>query len=238
MGEAKRRKQKLGSSYGQPLGLTDSARRRLIQENLKSLLSQHYQTSGYNSCFDKPIHPQIRPSINGKECPQDVQSLIDSLVKHWQNTFNSHYPRSALKQAVNSILKDQPIFFSGDDSFVESRVMSPVIPLPSARKYFRDLVQSSKIEPSQHYILLQDVFTVLATQSASSLLQQLLLHEFNDVLLDAIEERAVWLSPYQDEDGWIDLTEEVVFQGANRALAGLLTLLITLPWEIQLKTLT
>ena len=116
--------------------------------------------------------------------------------------------------------------------------MSPIIPLPSARKYFRELVQSSKIELSQHYILLQDVFTVLATQSVSSLLQQLLLYEFNDVLLDAIEERAVWLSPHLDEDGWIDLTEEVVFQGANRALAGLLTLLITLPWEIQLRTLT
>ncbi|MDJ0901610.1 MAG: hypothetical protein QNJ55_22665 [Xenococcus sp. MO_188.B8] len=46
------------------------------------------------------------------------------------------------------------------------------------------------------------------------------------------------MRPHLDPDGWIDLTEEVLFQGANRALAGLLTLLITLPWEIQLRTLT
>ncbi len=47
MGEAKRRKQLLGSQYGQPLGLTATARRQLIQDHLESLLFQHYQACGY-----------------------------------------------------------------------------------------------------------------------------------------------------------------------------------------------
>ena len=115
--------------------------------------------------------------------------------------------------------------------------MTPIIPLPSARKYFRGLVASSKIQLPQHYIWLRDVLTVLATESARPLLQQLLLNEFNDAINDAISERAPWLTPHLYPDGWLDLTEEVGFIGANRALAGLLTLLVTLPWEIQLKTL-
>ena len=71
----------------------------------------------------------------------------------------------------------------------------------------------------------------------SPVLQQLLLNEFNDAINDAISERAPWLTPHLYPDGWLDLTEEVGFIGANRALSGLLTLLVTLPWEIQLKTL-
>ena len=78
---------------------------------------------------------------------------------------------------------------------------------------------------------------VLATEEAWTLLKQLLLNEFNDVILFTTEEQPAWLYQNTHPDGWIDLTEEVVFQGGNRALLGLLTLLVTLPWEIQLKTL-
>ena len=66
---------------------------------------------------------------------------------------------------------------------------------------------------------------------------RLLLNEFNDVILDATKKQPAWIYQNTRPDGWIDLTEEVVLQGANRALLGLLTLLVTLPWEIQLKTL-
>ncbi len=237
MGEAKRRKQKLGSEYGQPLGLNAEARRHLIQENFQQLLSAHNQTCGYPDCFTSPTHPQFRPPANPNSNQPDLQFILEDLVRHWQNTFNHHYPRSALQSAVASILSDKPIMFTGKDSLVGHRIMTPIIPLPSARKYFRGLVASSKIQLSQHYILLRDVLTVLATESARPLLQQLLLSEFNDAIKDAISERAPWLTPHLHPDGWLDLTEEVGFQGANRALAGLLTLLVTLPWEIQLKTL-
>ncbi len=54
MGEAKRRKQLLGSQYGQPLGLTATARRQLIQDHLESLLFQHYQACGYTDWLDQP----------------------------------------------------------------------------------------------------------------------------------------------------------------------------------------
>jgi hypothetical protein len=123
---------------------------------------------------------------------------------------------------------------SGQD---RSRAMEPIIPLPEARSYFRGLVESKQIQLAQHYILLKDVLTVLATEEAWTLLKQLFLNEFNDVILSATEEQPAWIYRNTHPDGWIDLTEEVVFQGGNRALLGLLTLLVTLPWEIKLKTL-
>ena len=237
MGEAKRRKQKLGSEYGQPLGLSAEARRHLIQENLQQLLSAHNQTCGYPDCFTSPTHPQFRPPANPNSNQSDLQEILDDLVRHWQNTFNHHYPRSSLQSAVASVLSDRSIMLTGKNSVVGRRIMTPIIPLSSARKYFRGLVASSKIQLPQHYILLRDVLTVLATESARPLLQQLLLNEFNDAINDAISEGAPWLTPHLQPDGWLDLTEEVWFIGANRALSGLLTLLVTLPWEIQLKTL-
>ncbi|MGB5711781.1 MAG: DUF2839 family protein [Waterburya sp.] len=44
MGEAKRRKQKLGAEYGQPLGITASARNyfRGLVESKQIQLAQHY----------------------------------------------------------------------------------------------------------------------------------------------------------------------------------------------------
>lgn len=237
MGEAKRRKQKLGAEYGQPLGLTDKARRDLIQQNLKQLVSTHYQVCGYADCFNQSIAPQFQPSPHDNRTNTDFLENLEGLVQHWQNTFNQNYPRSALQAAVSSILKDQPIFFQGNNPFSPKRTMTPIIPLPQARKYFQSLVARQQIQLSTHYILLRDVLTVLATESALTLLQQLLLSEFNDAIIDAISERPPWLIPYLHADGWIDLSDEVLFHGANRAMAGVLTLLITLPWYMKLRPL-
>ncbi len=39
------------------------------------------------------------------------------------------------------------------------------------------------------------------------------------------------------EDGLINLTSEVRFIAGNRAIMGLITLVLTWPWEIELKKL-
>ncbi len=183
--------------------------------------------------------PEVRPSPKSPSSQKDLDNLLDALVKHWQNTFNGEFPRSALQMAVKSILEDKAMFLTdfSPSGLDRSRAMEPVIPLPEARNYFRGLLESQQIHLAQHYILLKDVLSVLATEEAGTLLKQLLLNEFNDVIVAAKEEQPAWLSQNTHPDDWIDLTEEVVFQGGNRALLGLLTLLVTLPWEIQLKTL-
>ena len=239
MGEAKRRKQKLGAEYGQPLGMTASARRCLIKDNLEQLLAQHYRACGYTDLLNNAPRPEVRPSPKSPSSQKDLYNLLDELVKHWQNTFNSEFPRSGLQMAVKAILESKAVFLADFSTrgLDRSRAMESVIPLPEARNYFRDLVESKQIQLAQHYILLKDVLIVLATEEAGTLLKQLLLNEFNDVIIAATEEQPAWIYQNTHPDGWLDLTEEVVFQGANRALLGLLTLLVTLPWEIKLKTL-
>lgn len=239
MGEAKRRKQKLKAEYGQPLGLTNEARRDLIKNNLESLLLTHYQEIGYTDWLDRPCSPEVRSSSKNLNREPDFDQMLDVLVQHWQDTFNSEFPRSALTQAVKSIKDDKPIFLTAFSSnqFNHSRQMKPVVPLPEARKYFRRLLDDRQISLSTHYILLTDVLGVLADKKASLLVKQLLLAEFNDVILDATTEQAAWIVCNTSDDGWLNLTEEVLFQGGNRALLGLLTLLITLPWEMKLRKL-
>jgi hypothetical protein len=239
MGEAKRRKQKLKAEYGQPLGLTNEARRDLIKNNLESLLSTHYQEIGYTDWLDRPCSPKVRLSLKSSNNEPNFDQMLDVLVQHWQDTFNSEFPRSALAQAVKSIKGDQPIFLTAfsTNQLNHSRQMRPVVPLPEARKYFRRLLDDRQINLSTHYILLTDVLSVLADKKASPLVKQLLLAEFNDVILDATTEQVDWMVHNTSDDGWLNLTEEVLFQGGNRALLGLLTLLITLPWEMKLRTL-
>lgn len=235
MGEAKRRKQRLGSEYGQPLGLTALGRRALIQENLPQLLSHHYQVCGYADYSQFPLNPEIQASTENT----NLLDFIVNLAQHWRQTFNADYPRSAVAQAMKSIIEDTPIFLTdtSEQSVFSKEIMTPFIPLPSARDYFRDLFDKKPISLSQHYILLQDVLAVLATESFFDLLQQLLKSEVTDVLNHAFEEQPDWLLPYITSDGWIDLSDEVVFIAGNRAMLGLLTLLLTLPWEIELKKL-
>ena len=237
MGEAKRRKQKLKAEYGQPLGLTNEARRDLIDSNLESLLRSHYQEIGYTDWLDKACSPEVRSLSKSLNREPNFDGMLDVLVQHWQDTFNGEFPRSAQAQAVKSIKDDKPIFLTAfsANQFDHSRQMKPVVPLPEARKYFRRLLDDRRINLSTHYILLTDVLTVLADKKANPLVKQLLLAEFNDVILDATTEQLPWIVHNTTEDGWIDLTEEVWFQAGNRALLGLLTLLITLPWEMRLR---
>lgn len=242
MGEAKRRKQKLKAEYGQPLGLPSLARRDLIKNNLESLLSSHYREIGYTEWLDKACSPEVQFSPSSKKrSPRepDFDSMLDVLVRHWQDTFNSEFPRFALTQAVKSIKDDKPLVLTtlSTNQFDSSRQMEPVIPLLGARKYFRQLLDKRQISLSTHYTLLTDVLSVMAEPEASPLVKRLLLAEFNDVIIDATEERLGWIVRNTSDDGWINLTEEVLFQGGNRAILGLFTLLITLPWEIKLRTL-
>ena len=159
MGEAKRRKQKLKNEYGQPLGLPSLARRDLIEKNLESLLFNHYQEIGYTDWLDRACSPEVQFSPSSKNrSPRepDFDSMLDVLVRHWQDTFNSKFPRSALAQAVKSIEDNKPLFltaFSTDRS-KPNRQMNPVIPLPEARKYFQRLLDNRQISLSTHYTLL------------------------------------------------------------------------------------
>ena len=237
MGEAKRRKQKLKSEYGQPLGLTKEARRDFIKNNLEPLLESHCQDIGYTDWLDQVCSPEVRSSESSNR-ESNFDQMLDTLVQHWQDTFNSEFPRSALGQAVKSIKDDKPVVLTAFSSnlFDHSRQMEPVVPLPLAREYFRRLLNEGQINLSTHYILLNDVLSVLADKKANSSVKQLLLTEFNDVISDATSEQLPWIVDNTTEDGWVNLTEEVVFQGGNRALLGLLTLLITLPWEMKLRT--
>ena len=83
--------------------------------------------------------------------------------------------------------------------------------------------------------MLADVLSVMAEPEAIPLVKRLLLAEFNDVIIDATDEQLGWIVRNTSDDGWINLTEEVLFQGGNRALLGLLTLLTTLPWAMKLR---
>lgn len=115
--------------------------------------------------------------------------------------------------------------------------MKPIVTLPEARKYFQRLVKSKKVRIFQHCTLLQDVLVVLATQKSVPLVKQMLWGEFNEVMNYAQSEKLPWLEKNLNRDGWIDLNEYVVFQGVNCALAGILTTVATLPWQMELSTL-
>ncbi len=186
MGEAKRRKQRLGGEYGQPLGLTTLERRALIQKNLPQLLSQHYQVCDYADYSQFPLNPKIRSSTE-KKTNFTSFNFIDNLAQHWRETFNSDYPRTAVAQAMKSVIDDTPIYLTSmnEQSVGYEEIMTPFIPLPAAREYFRDMFDKKPISLSQHYILLEDVLAVLATESFSPLLQQLLESEVTDVLNQA-----------------------------------------------------
>lgn len=237
MGEAKRRKRLLGSNYGQPLGLSTTARQQLIDQHLESLLFQHYEACGYTDWLHQSCQPETRFSPPTANQPTDLSTFLDGLTHHWQNTFNGDFPRSALQIAVQSIIDNRPLFLTpfSHNELDSNRTMEPIITLPQARSYFHRLLSSGQILLPQHDNLLLDVLTVFAQDSSFSLLQRLLLTEFNDVIVYALQDRPAWISPYVHPDDWVDLTDDVLFQAGNCALLGILTLIITLPWEHQLK---
>ncbi len=181
----------------------------------------------------------MRSSPDSPSSHDQIFQALDGLVQHWRNTFPDNFPRSTLQKAIQSIIENRPIplTFSPPDELTPPRTMTPLIALPEARSYFQHKLALGQILLPQHYNLLPDVFTVLAQDSALPLLQQLLLIEFNDVIAHALNERPDWILHSLQPDGWIDLTEEVLFQAGNCALLGLLTLILTLPWELELKIL-
>lgn len=83
MGEAKRRKQKLGAEYGQPLGMTASARKCLIKDNLEQLLSQHYQACGYTDLLNNAGSPEVRPSPNSPSSQKDLNNLLVRGIRNY-----------------------------------------------------------------------------------------------------------------------------------------------------------
>ena len=114
--------------------------------------------------------------------------------------------------------------------------MSPTIALPEARKYFQKQLLAGQIQLPTHYILVKEALTVLGGEGQRELLKQLLWGEFNDAIVSAQESQSPWLMKNLNADGWIDLSEELLFQSINRAMAGILTIVATLPWQIQQQT--
>lgn len=100
---------------------------------------------------------------------------------------------------------------------------------------FRRQVKNREIELSAHYILVKDALIALGQENSLPLLERLLWGEINEVIASAKEQQPLWLMKNRNPDGWIDLSEEVVFQSVNQAMAGILTIVATLPWSIQLK---
>ena len=228
MGESKRRKQILGGMYGKPLGLSRAERISLIEENITQLISEHFYNCGYDNYLKNLTTPQIRNN------QQDFRQVIKNAREHFAQTFNSIYPETAIKLLVKAVLEDRPLLLEGT-SLQRGQSAEPKIALPLARKYFRRQVESRKIELSTHHVLVKEALTVLGRETLSPLLEQLLWGEFNEVIVSAKEEGSAWLMRNINTDGWINLNEEVVFQSVNQAITGILTMVVTLSWSMQLK---
>jgi len=205
MGEAKRRKQKWGSTYGLPLGLSSETRRNLIAKNISRLISNHFETCGYHDYINKPGLHQVRGNLDSSPNSRsfDLDEVFDEVIDHWQNTFTQNYDRSFLELLVLAILENQPIVLKGENSFSSNRSMKPVVTLPEARKYFQNLVLKKKVKLSHHYTLMQDALIVLASPTSSPLLKQLFWGEFNDAIEYAQSEKLPWLEKNLDRNNGI-----------------------------------
>jgi hypothetical protein len=114
MGEAKRRKQKWGSGYGLPLGLSAQRRRNLIAKNISRLISNHFETCGYDDYINSPPsyqNFQIQTSFDGDQNESQIglDEVFEEVIDYWQNTFTEDYERSFLELLVLAILENQPI---------------------------------------------------------------------------------------------------------------------------------
>lgn len=232
MGESKRRKQILGKMYGKPLALSRAERISLIEENMAQWISEHFDNCEYDNYLENPITPQIRNDSGDSQ--QDLKQVIKNAREHFAQAFDDTYPETAIKLLVTAILEDRPLLLEGISSKWGQKV-EPKIALPLARKYFQRQVESRKIELSTHHVLVKEALTVLGRETLSALLEQLLWGEFNEVITSAKEEKSAWLMKNINTDGWINLNEEVVFQSVNQAITGILTMVVTLPWSMQLR---
>lgn len=230
MGEAKRRKQLLGSSYGKLLGLSSAERVNLIDQNIERWIGEHFDNCEYHNYLEEPYAPQTRSKSGDTS---NLEEVVENVVEHFRNTFNREYPNESIKLLIWAILKDQPIVFEGL-SWRQRRRIEPKMTLPLARKYLQRQVEAQKIQLPTHYRLVKEALTVLGDKSKASLLKQLLWGELNEVFVSAQESEEFWLTNNLNADGWIDVDEELLFQAVNTAMAGILTMIATLPWQVQL----
>ncbi len=75
MGEAKIRKQKWGSGYGLPLGLSTQTRRNLIAKNISRLISNHFETCGYHDYINSPPSYQNYQIKASSDIDQDESQI-------------------------------------------------------------------------------------------------------------------------------------------------------------------
>ncbi|NJK58716.1 MAG: hypothetical protein HC939_23430 [Pleurocapsa sp. SU_5_0] len=230
MGEAKRRKQLLGSRYGKPLGLSSAKRIKLIDQNIGQWISEHFDNCEYHNYLEEPLPSQTRSKSGDSS---NLEEVLEEVVEHFSKTFNQEYPEESIKLLIRAILKDQPIVLEGL-SWRQRRRVEPTIALPLARKYLQRQVEAQKIQLPTHYRLVKEALTVLGNKSKTPLLKQLLWGELNEVFVSAQESEEFWLIKNINSDGWIDLDEEIVFQSVNRAMAGILTMVATVPWSMHL----
>lgn len=231
MGEAKRRKQLLGSCYGKPLGLSSAERIELIDSDIAQWISQHLSKCEYYNYLEKPFALQTRANSLSES---NLEQVIENVAEHFSVTFGRTYALASIESLVRAILKDRPIVFEGV-SLKQGRIMEPTVALPEARKYFQQQVEAGKIELSIHQILIKEALIVLVSKTKASLLKQLLWGEFNEVVNSAQQEQASWLMKNVNADGWIDLSDELLFQSVNRVIVGILTIVATLPWSMHLE---
>ena len=230
MGEARRKKQLLGSSYGKPLGLSAVERRNLIERNIVRWIGEHLDNCEYYNYLENPLFFQTRANIASGS---SLEQVMENVREHFCHIFDRTYPDAAIESLIIAVLKERPIAFEGI-SFKRGQRMVPIIALPQARKYFQQQVEARKIELPTHYVLVKEALTVLSTPTKATLLKQLLRGEFNYVVLSAQDEQASWLVKNINPDGWIDVDDELLFQSVNRAIVGILTLIATLPWSMQI----
>ena len=185
MGEAKRRKQLLGSKYGKPLGLSSAERVNLIDQNIERWICQHFDNCQYHNYLLEPNSFETRIT---EDTEFDLKSTLEEVIEHFVVTFSQTYSSVSIEMLIGGIVKDRPIMFEGISN-VRGQTMEPIIALPLARKYFQEKVKQRKIQLSTHQILVKEALMVLGQKNQRGLLKQLLWGEFNEVIDSAQEEK-------------------------------------------------
>ncbi|MDJ0742786.1 MAG: hypothetical protein QNJ32_05420 [Xenococcaceae cyanobacterium MO_167.B27] len=212
--------------------LNPSIRINLLKNNLKRLIFEHYKEVGYGDWLRQNYNPQFQNSLTKFTNQRELVTNAKELVKLWKKMLDGTYIDLIISKEIENIIKDKSLDVIGDHNKA-----TPIIPLPEARNYFRRLLRTRKIKLHEHKILLHDVLKVLSTKKAIPVLQELLTMEFLDVTNYAISEKEPWITKNIREDGGIELTEELMLINGSRAILGVLTLIISLPWDLKLLKL-
>ena len=108
MGEAKRRKQLLGSGYGKPLGLSSAKRIELIDSDIAQWISQHLDKCEYYNYLEKPFALQTRANSLSES---NLEQVIENVAKHFSVTFDRTLVGALIGPLVGAILENRPIVF-------------------------------------------------------------------------------------------------------------------------------